>query len=133
MEAVSEFATPEFRVDAQWSDVLHAYHSVSGQLEHALQSGHGLGMSDFELLKILSKSCGKAKNKILMKDLEAQMYLSQSAFSRTVTRLEKAGLVERGACDNDRRSNFLAITSEGCDLLDAAGPTYRAVLSKHFA
>lgn len=124
MEAVA-------KIDAQWSDVLYAYHTVSCQLENALQAGHGLGMSDFELLKILSRS-SRDRGKVLMKDLEAEMYLSQSAFSRTVTRLEKAGLVERGACANDRRANFLALTPAGHERLEAAGPTYEAVLTKHF-
>jgi DNA-binding MarR family transcriptional regulator len=66
-----------------------------------------------------------------MKDIEAEMYLSQSALSRTVTRLEKAGLVTRAACDFDRRANFLMLTPAGLERFEAAKPTHRAVLVKH--
>jgi DNA-binding MarR family transcriptional regulator len=70
-------------------------------------------------------------DKVKMKDIEAEMYLSQSALSRTVTRLEKAGLVERAACDFDRRANFLALTAEGRARLEDARPTHQEVLRKH--
>ncbi|GAB3162432.1 MarR family transcriptional regulator [Myceligenerans halotolerans] len=128
MEAASEVG-----VDARWSEMLRTYHAVSNELEHELQAGHGLGLSDFELLKTLCRCCGPDKGKVKMKDLEAEMHLSQSAFSRTVTRLEKAGFVERAECGFDRRSNFLAITDAGGERYLSAAETYRAVLNEHFA
>jgi DNA-binding MarR family transcriptional regulator len=128
MEAASEVG-----VDTRWSEMLRTYHTVSNELEQQLQAGHGLGLSDFELLKALCRCCGPEKGTVLMKDLEAEMYLSQSAFSRTVTRLEKAGLVERAACGFDRRSNLLAITDAGGERYRSAVKTYRAVLDEHFA
>ncbi len=84
------------------------------------------------MLLILGRTCGdKAGGKAKMKDIEAEMYLSQSALSRTVTRLEKAGLVTRAACDFDRRANFLMLTPAGIERFEAAKPTHRAVLVKH--
>lgn len=128
MEVASEAG-----VEARWSEMLRTYHAVSNDLEHELQTGHGLGLSDFELLKALCRCCGPDKGEVRMKDLEAEMHLSQSAFSRTVTRLEKAGLVERAACGFDRRSNFLAITDAGGERYRSAAETYRAVLNDHLA
>ncbi|MBL0887842.1 MarR family winged helix-turn-helix transcriptional regulator [Myceligenerans indicum] len=125
-------AASEVGVDVRWSETLRTYHAVSNELEHELQAGHGLGLSDFELLKALCRCCAPDKGTVLMKDLEAEMYLSQSAFSRTVTRLEKAGFVERAACGFDRRSNFLAITDAGSERYLSAAETHRAVLDKHF-
>jgi DNA-binding MarR family transcriptional regulator len=126
-------AASEVGVDARWSEMLRTYHTVSNELEHELQAGHGLGLSDFELLKALSRCCGPDKGKVRMKDLEAEMYLSQSAFSRTITRLEKAGLVERASCEDDRRANILRLTSEGRVRWEEARPTHKAVLIKHLA
>ncbi|MCH7232634.1 MarR family transcriptional regulator [Glycomyces sp. L485] len=92
-----------------------------------------MGLSEFEVLQVLSGHCGGADEKVMMKDLEAEMYLSQSALSRTVTRLEKAGLVTRAACELDRRANHLMLTAAGRERWEAARPTHEAVLRKHFA
>ncbi|MFI5716561.1 MarR family winged helix-turn-helix transcriptional regulator [Nocardia sp. NPDC051750] len=119
-------------VCAKWSDTLRLYHGTSCELESALQAQHQLGLSEFELLQVLGGRCGQEQTeKVKMKDIETEMYLSQSALSRTVTRLEKAGLVERAACDFDRRANFLKLTSEGRARLNDAKPTHLEVLRKH--
>ena len=90
-------------VCTKWSETLRVYHNTSCELENELQARHELGLSEFEVLLILGRTCGdQAGGKAKMKDIEAEMYLSQSALSRTVTRLEKAGLVTRAACDFDR-------------------------------
>jgi DNA-binding MarR family transcriptional regulator len=126
-------AAADDEVCNQWSETLRVYHDTSCDLENELQARHDLGLSEFEVLKILSRRCcresgGKAK----MKDLEAEMYLSQSALSRTVTRLEKDGLVSRATCEDDRRAMFLMLTPAGSERFEAAQPTYRTVLERHF-
>lgn len=119
-------------VCAKWSETLRVYHNTSCELENELQARHDLGLSEFEVLLILGRACGaKSEGKARMKDIEAEMYLSQSALSRTVTRLEKAGLVTRAACDFDRRANFLMLTPAGLERFEAAKPTHKAVLVKH--
>ncbi|WP_459546637.1 MarR family winged helix-turn-helix transcriptional regulator [Nocardia sp. X0981] len=121
-------------VCAKWSETLRLYHGISCELESALQARHRLGLSEFELLQALGGRCGREEvEKVKMKDIEAEMYLSQSALSRTVTRLEKAGLVERAACDFDRRANFLKLTPAGRERLGDARPTHVEVLRKHLA
>jgi DNA-binding MarR family transcriptional regulator len=124
-------AEPDVDVCVKWSETLRVYHATSCELESELQSRHGLGLSEFEVLLILGRSCGEAGGKAKMKDIEAEMYLSQSALSRTVTRLEKAGFVARAACDFDRRANFLMLTPAGQERFEQAKPTHRAVLLKH--
>ncbi|GAB3223977.1 MarR family transcriptional regulator [Glycomyces halotolerans] len=109
------------------------YHDTSCELENELQARHGLGLSEFEVLQALSGHCGEHDGKVRMKQLEAEMYLSQSALSRTITRLEKAGLVTRATCEYDRRANLLMLTAAGRDRWDAARPTHNAVLRRHFA
>ncbi len=48
-----------------------------------------------------------------MTDLTSDIYLSQSALSRAVARLEGDGLVHRNMCDNDRRAIFVCLTDAG--------------------
>lgn len=122
------------RVCEKWSETLRVYHDTSCELENELQSRHDLGLSEFEVLQAITGYCSdRDLEKILMKDLEAEMYLSQSALSRTITRLEKAGLVARAACELDRRANFLQLTPAGRRRWEEARPTHKAVLRKHFA
>jgi DNA-binding MarR family transcriptional regulator len=112
----------------RWRALLTSYNKVAGQLERALQDGHGLTMSEFETLdRLISVECEKRR----MQDLAADMYLSQSALSRVVARLEKSGLVERALCEADRRGIFVTVTDAGRRLHTEARETHLAVLAQH--
>ncbi|GAA1999321.1 MarR family transcriptional regulator [Nocardiopsis rhodophaea] len=122
--------TPTRDVDlaSRWRELLARYHTLSCALDRALQEGHGIGMSDFEALDLLIDA---DHEKLRMQDLAAGMYLSQSALSRTIARLESRGLVTRAMCSDDRRAVFVAPTDSGRALHTQARPTHRAVLADH--
>lgn len=121
---MSKAALPSALVE-EWRQLLDRHAAVSCALEKALQDQHGIGLSEFETLdRIVDANCGKYR----MADLAGDIHLSQSALSRAITRLEKDGLVERSACDADRRSVFVCLTPHGRTVYDAALPTHRAVL-----
>jgi DNA-binding MarR family transcriptional regulator len=110
----------------EWRELLDRHAAVSCALEKALQDRHGIGLSEFETLdRLVDANCGKYR----MADLAQDIYLSQSALSRAVARLEKDGLVDRLACDSDRRGIFVSLTEAGRKVYDAALPTHRAVLN----
>jgi DNA-binding MarR family transcriptional regulator len=112
----------------RWRSLLTSYNEVAGHLERALQDGHGLTMSEFEILdRLIAQECEKRR----MQDLAADMYLSQSALSRAVARLEKTGLVERALCEADRRGVFVTITDAGLRRHTEARRTHLAILSEH--
>src|SRR3954449_2175671 len=112
----------------RWRTLLSSYNAVAVQLERALQETHGLTMSDFETLdRLTSRECDKRR----MQELAAAMYLSQSALSRTVARLEKSGLVERSHCEDDRRGVFVELTEAGFQRHAEARKTHLAVLAEH--
>ncbi|MFB9236581.1 MarR family winged helix-turn-helix transcriptional regulator [Plantactinospora siamensis] len=112
----------------RWRALLTCYNEVAGQLERALHDGHDLTLSEFEALdRLVSAGCDQRR----MQDLAGQMYLSQSALSRTVARLERAGLVERALCQADRRGVFVAPTDAGVHRHGAARTTYLRVLAEH--
>ncbi|KAA1425715.1 MarR family winged helix-turn-helix transcriptional regulator [Nocardioides antri] len=109
----------------EWRELLDRHAAVSCALEKALQDEHGIGLSEFETLdRLVDANCGKYR----MADLAQDIYLSQSALSRAVARLEKDGLVDRSVCDTDRRGVFVRLTDAGRKLYDAALPTHREVL-----
>ena len=114
----------------RWRSLLTSYNAVAAQLERALQEAHGLTLSDFETLdRLTTRECDKRR----MQDLAAAMYLSQSALSRTVARLEKSGLVSRTHCEDDRRGVFVELTEAGLRRHAEARQTQVTVLAEHLA
>jgi DNA-binding MarR family transcriptional regulator len=114
----------EHLVDA-WRDLLDSHARTHGALERALKE-HDLGVSEFEVLeRLMSHSAQKRR----MQELGKAVYLSQSALSRVVGRLEQDGLVTRVLCPEDRRGVFVAITDAGRDRYEAARPAHRAALA----
>jgi len=114
----------------EWRELLDRHAAVSCAMEKALQEQHQIGLSEFETLdRLVDANCGKYR----MSDLAGDIYLSQSALSRAVARLELDGLVERSMCDDDRRAVFVGLTEQGKRLHERALPTHRAVLSETWA
>lgn len=113
-----------------WRDLLSRYSAVAHELERELHAGFGLTMSEYEALdRLVEFNDCKAR----VQDLVGDMYLSQSALSRTIARLEKRGLVTRAICETDRRGIFVSATDDGRALRAAARPTYLDVLARHLS
>jgi DNA-binding MarR family transcriptional regulator len=112
----------------RWRSLLNRYNAVAGHLERELQDRHGLTMSEYETLdRLMGVDCEKRR----MQDLAADMYLSQSALSRAVARLEKEGLVARTLCEADRRGVYVTPTRAGIKRHNEARRTHLAVLAEH--
>jgi DNA-binding MarR family transcriptional regulator len=130
MEAVKtdpQAAGPALDADelaADWHEMLGRYHRTTCALDRALMADHNITVSDFEVLQQLQA----AKGCLRMHELAEQVHLTQSALSRLITRLEKAGLVARGMCEDDRRAVWTEITDAGRSCFVAARPTHRAIL-----
>ncbi|WP_378735817.1 MarR family winged helix-turn-helix transcriptional regulator [Nocardia brasiliensis] len=109
----------------EWRELLDRHATVSCALEKALQGQHQIGLSEFETLdRLVDANCGDYR----MSDLANDIYLSQSALSRAVARLERDGLVARTMCPEDRRAVFVCLTEKGREVYRQALPTHRAVL-----
>ena len=112
----------------RWRTLLTSYNEVAGHLERALQEHHELTLSEFEILdRLAGQDCVERR----MQELAADMYLSQSALSRAVSRLEKTGLVTRALCEADRRGVFVRLNEAGLARHAAARQTHLAVLAEH--
>jgi DNA-binding MarR family transcriptional regulator len=111
---------------ANWRDLLNQHYRVTCALEKVLQDEHGLGVSEFEVLEQLA---GSEREHQRMQDLAESVFLSQSALSRLIGRLEAEGLVTRTICPQDRRGIFACVTAEGKARYEAAKPAQRQVLA----
>ena len=109
-----------------WRALADRHARVTCALERVLQDEHGLGVSEFEVMERLA---APDKDQHRMQDLAESVYLSQSALSRLIGRLESEGLVTRAICSEDRRGIFACLTEQGRARYEAAKPSQRRVLA----
>jgi DNA-binding MarR family transcriptional regulator len=115
---------------SEWHDLMGLYHRINCALDRSLTAEHGLTVSEFEVLQQLYTAQPQCQQ-LRMNELGERVHLSQSAFSRLITRLEQHGLVERAICVEDRRSAWTRITEAGVQRYLEARPTQRAVLREN--
>jgi DNA-binding MarR family transcriptional regulator len=111
---------------AAWRELLGRHATTWCALERELGERHGLGVSEFEVLERLVED---GKELLRVQELADATYLSQSALSRVIGRLERDGLVTRSICDFDRRGIYVGVTEAGRARHEAARATQRAVLA----
>jgi DNA-binding MarR family transcriptional regulator len=115
-----------------WLRLIHAVANVEVELGKVLQDQHGLGLSDYRALEILSRS---PNSELRMQELAAHLQLNQSSVSRMVERLERGGLTVRDLCPDDKRGVYAVLTDKGRAHFETAQPDYEsaldAALKKH--
>lgn len=65
--------------------------------------------------------------------LQQAMLLEQYNLSRLLDRLEKAGLIRRSPCPDDRRGHTVHLTEAGAETLSRMWPVYRQAIATHFS
>lgn len=111
----------------EWRELLARHADLTCALDRALQAGHSLGMSEYEVLERLAEL---PEHSAKVATIAKSVHLSQSALSRVIGRLEVAGLVERHMCPEDRRAVNVRLTDEGLHRQAEAQPTQRQVLAQ---
>ena len=98
-------------------------------LDRELRQAHGLSLGEYEILVRLSETPGRTMR---MAQVAESMRHSRSRVTHTVSRMEKAGLIERCAAEGDRRGVEARMTDKGWDLLVKAAPTHVTGVREHF-
>ena len=109
-----------------WREQQKAYQATASKLDRTLEQEFDLGLSEFEILDLVSEA---RDDKCMMRDLVGLTPMTQSALSRVVDRLTRAGLIGRDECSFDRRSLFVSLTPEGAAVHARARKVYRQLLS----
>ena len=122
-------ATPQDRqlVD-EWRGIQSTYFRTAAAIDRALESKFSIGLTEFEILDLVADSTDAACR---MKQLGERTPMTQSAMSKVVDRLDKAGLISRTSCEDDRRSLFLELTDAGRALHRQAAIEHRALLREN--
>jgi DNA-binding MarR family transcriptional regulator len=115
-------------VVAAWRELDACHAAACAALERELGERHGLGVSDFEVLARLTEA--DHDSMFRAQDLADAVHLSQSALSRLVDRLVRHGLVQRCACEFDRRGVYVQLTEVGRQRFAEAAPTHREILCR---
>ena len=111
-----------------WAALLRAHAAVLPKLEREL-AGSGLPLSWYDVLLVVNAAPDR---RLRMSEIGQQAVVSRERASRVVTELERAGLLERRANPDDKRSSFAAITPAGRALLRKVAPRYLAAVEEHF-
>lgn len=112
----------------RWRAYMAATTLLDEKLSRELQAAHGLTIADYEILVRLSEAPDR---RLRMSQLAAHTLASRSRLSHQVDRLEKSGLVERQACESDRRGANAFLTQHGWEVLVAAAPTHVEGVRRH--
>jgi DNA-binding MarR family transcriptional regulator len=113
-----------------WRKFLTAHVILIEQIERDLAQAKLPPLSWYDVLFALSEASDR---KLRLHELAQAVLLSRSNLTRLVDRLEGAGLIEREACEIDRRGAFAAIADEGIAMLDRMWSVYSRGIERYFA
>ena len=130
METTSEVSLSDDTCMLAWRAFIQAHSALISILEHELETEKGLPLSQYEVLLRLNLS---PERRMRMQDLAGSILLSKSGVTRLVDRMVDAGLVQRAACDSDRRVTYAAITEKGRGVLADAAPVHLKGIEEHFS
>ena len=108
------------RQQRSWRALVMGTTLLFDRLDDDLRRAFNISLVDYEILVRLSERGGQMR----MAALADALAHSRSRVTHTVTRMEKAGLVQRSRSDADGRGIVASITEKGHDLLVRAAPTH---------
>ena len=98
---------------------------VPAMLDERVRATTGLNHFQFGVLEMLHR---QPERRLQLADVARASESSLSRLSHTVTRLEALGLVERQACDEDRRASWAVLTPAGAEMVDNASGVYETLM-----
>ena len=104
-----------------WRAYLEVMRLLPNHLEDRLHERHGLTLTDYQVLVEVSES---DEHRLRMTELSHRTQLSKSRLSHQIGRMERAGLVVRTQCPQDRRGQWAELTEQGWQVLRAAAPEH---------
>jgi MarR family 2-MHQ and catechol resistance regulon transcriptional repressor len=107
--------------------LLGAHATLTRQLSAQLVEEHGLTMSEYEVLFLLSREPDNSMRRI---DLSREVRLSPSGVTRMLDRMETTGLVEKGSCSKDARVTYAVLTDTGMKKLKECSPDHFSAIER---
>jgi DNA-binding MarR family transcriptional regulator len=113
---------------------MRAQATTKRELAIELQEQHGLTMSAYEALYVLSRAEDRRLKRV---ELAERLVLTPSGVTRLLEGLEAGGYVERVACETDLRVSYAQLTDDGIEKLEQAScghtGSIRTLFEQHFS
>ena len=113
--------TPSKTVIRVWARLMRAQQLALASVERELKAAGLPSLVWYDVLLEVERAGGKGLRPF---ELERTMLLAQYNLSRLIDRIERAGLVERRACEDDGRGQLVAITEHGKAIRLKMWPVY---------
>lgn len=108
-----------------WQQLRSIFETVEHQVAKNLQREHGLGLTEYRALQLLSTA---PDSELRMQELANQLGLNQSSVSRLVERMERSDYTTRDVCPDDKRGVYTVLTKRGLQIHAEAYNDYDAFL-----
>lgn len=119
---------PSDSVVRAWVRLVRAEQAVLSAVEAELMAAGFPPLAWYDVLLELSRETEGALRPF---EIERRVLLAQYNLSRLIDRLEKAGLVARQPCPEDRRGQLVRLTAAGRRLQQRMWPAYAAAIQRH--
>jgi DNA-binding MarR family transcriptional regulator len=123
-------SAPRDEVLAAWRSFLTAHALTTRRISHELTAQ---GLPDLGWYDVLWALYRQPERRLRINELAREVVLSPTGMSRSVDRLEQAGVVRREAVPSDRRAFHIVIKEEGIALLREMWPIYATGIGRYFA
>lgn len=125
-------STPSKTVVRAWARMMKAQQLALASVELALKAAGFPPLAWYDALLELERAGDSGLRPF---ELEREMLLAQYNLSRLLDRVEKAGYIERRACEDDGRGQVIVITKAGKALRrrmwSVYGPAIQTALGRH--
>ena len=130
-EVNSPGAQPVLTADQQeaWLAYMRLSLRLSYEMNRQLQTDSDLTLADYDVLNALADSPGV---RLRLGVLAARIGWERSRLSHHLQRMSARGLVERSACETDRRATDAVLTDAGRAALVTATPGHAALVRRMF-
>lgn len=105
--------------------VLSRAHDAVAEHDRADITARGLTPGEFAVLEVLHH-----KGPLLLGEIQRKILVSSGGVTYLVDRLEAKGMVERRACEGDRRARYAALTPRGTDFIAEIFPGHARCLAE---
>lgn len=117
---------PVPRHHVAWRALLAAHARLTTAVGTALKAADVLSLEAYDVLVALAQAGGRLR----LSELAEDVLLTKSGLTRSVDRLEAAGLLRREACKTDRRVVYAVLTRKGSAALERAWTVYAAEVDR---
>lgn len=114
---------------AAYSSFVLANARLNERITSVLESEAGVELDAYEVIAVLDSEPGA---RMRLNELAQRIVLSKSGLTRRLDKLEKAGLIRREGCAEDRRGSFAVLTDKGRWASESALPRYQEAIRAHF-